>query len=463
MTIANSNVHFIGIGGIGMCGLAELLHKMGAQVTGSDLSKNGQTENLEKLGISVFYGHDKKNIHSQVDVVVYSSAVKSDNIEFQMAKELKIPMIPRAEALAEIMLLKKGIAVAGTHGKTTTTSLVSSIFLEAELAPTIFVGGVVDKIKSTAQLGDGEWLIAEADESDGSFHRLSPYLSVITNIDSDHLDFYGSFEAVQKSFYDFALRVPFYGKVIVYGDDPKNRTLFRDFPKKILFYGFDKENDYRLERGNGHFKVYIENQEVLTFFPTMPGDHNALNCLAALSVSHSAGIDLQVCKSGIEGFSGVARRSQYKGKFNEIEIYDDYGHHPTEIEAVLKAFKEKVHEGRLVALFEPHRYSRTKDCWQGFVKAFENVDELFVIDIYPAGENPISGIESSRLAQEIDQKNVTYIPFSTSQISSAEEVLEKSPEILAQISKCLQPGDCFITMGAGKVYRIGEALVNSQK
>jgi UDP-N-acetylmuramate--alanine ligase len=353
MRLAKAKVHFIGIGGIGMCGLAELLHNMGASVTGSDASENLQTVRLKELGIKVFKGHDEQNL-GECEVVVYSSAVREDNVEFKGARKRKIPLIRRAEALAEIMNLKRGIAVAGTHGKTTTTSLTSSIFLKAGLDPTIIVGGRLDVIKSTAALGQGDWLVAEADESDGSFTHLSPEIVIITNIDNDHLDHYKSMENLERTFLDFALRIPFYGVAIVCGDDPRLKKLFQNFGKRWISYGFDKDNDYVLERKGDVLEVYHQDKKVGDIKPSMPGKHNALNSLAAILAGLQAGIPFATGAEAVGSFGGVDRRFQHKASVRGIDFYDDYGHHPTEVRAVLAGFKERFPQRRLVTVFQPH-------------------------------------------------------------------------------------------------------------
>ncbi|MCB0412629.1 MAG: UDP-N-acetylmuramate--L-alanine ligase, partial [Bdellovibrionales bacterium] len=381
MKLAKARVHFIGIGGIGMCGLAELLHNMGAHVTGSDLGESAQTERLKSLGIKVFKGHTPENVE-EAEVVVFSSAVKESNPEYTEARRRRIPLIRRAEALAEIMLLKRGIAVGGTHGKTTTTSLTASAFLAAGGDPTICVGGRLDLIKSTAQLGKGEWMIAEADESDGSFNKLSPEIAIITNIDSDHMDYYKTFENLQRAFYEFALKVPFYGVNIVYGDDQVTRTLFDHFPKKIWFYGFNPDNDFWLKGERGKYEVYFNNkkknkQELIgELILEIPGRHNALNSLASLMVAYHCGLNLKEALDALKKYKGVDRRFQFKGEKNSIKVYDDYGHHPTEVRAVLEAFKEKFPQSRLVTLFQPHRYSRTQSCWNEFLNCFYLTDIL---------------------------------------------------------------------------------------
>ncbi|MBC7742587.1 MAG: UDP-N-acetylmuramate--L-alanine ligase [Bdellovibrionaceae bacterium] len=438
--------HFIGVGGIGMCGLAELLHNIGATVTGSDASENANTERLKALGIQIYKGHDAKNV-GLANVVVYSSAISAVNPEMMEARKKEIPLIPRAEALAEIMRLRRGIAVAGTHGKTTTTSLISSIFLEAGQNPTIVVGGRFERIKSTALLGTGEWLIAEADESDGSFSKLSPEVAVITNIDSDHMDHFKTFENLKRAFLDFAYRVPFYGVVIVCGDDPSIVEIFAHYSKRILFYGFNENNDYQIEGEKGHYQVFKNNkmlgkkEKLGSFHLNMPGRHNALNATASLAVGLAAGIDFEMCAKGLNSFEGVDRRFQFKGESAGIRVYDDYGHHPTEVRATLQAFREKYDKNRVVVYFQPHRYSRTEHCWQDFKTCFAQSDYLFMAEIYAAGESPLPGITSEKLLGEMNHPHAILSPKDDSQLKN--------------ILKELKAGDVFLTLGAGDGWKLG--------
>jgi UDP-N-acetylmuramate--alanine ligase len=449
--LAQAKVHFIGIGGIGMCGLAELLRNMGGQVSGSDLSENAQTQRLRAMGVSVTIGHAAANL-ADAEVVVYSSAVKSDNPEFREARRLKIPLIPRAEALAEMMRLKRGIAVGGSHGKTTTTSLTASIFMHAGSLPTIVVGGRLDIIKSTALLGQGEWLIAEADESDGSFSRLSPEMVIVTNIDNDHLDYYGTVAQLKKAFFDFAMRTPFYGLAIVCGDDPAVRETFEDFGKRIVFYGFDASNDIRLAGSKGEYDVYRGDEKLGHFTLGLPGRHNALNACAALAAGLEAGFPFAVCAQGLEQFRGVDRRFQLKGSADDIEIYDDYGHHPTEVSAVLSAFREKYPDRRVVTVFQPHRYSRTHLVWDQFVDCFGNTDKLFICDIYGAGETPLKNVTGERLAAEVSK---------SSKSPTSVEHLPNSVDRLARIRSELRPGDVLVTLGAGDVWKLGMQVLEA--
>ncbi len=447
MRLGKAKVHFIGVGGIGMCGLAELLHNMGAQVTGSDASENTQTVRLKEMGIPIYKGHDESHL-GECEVVVYSSAVKDDNDEYKAARLRKIPLIRRAEALAEIMNLKRGIAVAGTHGKTTTTSLTASIFLQAGVDPTIIVGGRLDVIKSTAQLGKGDWLIAEADESDGSFTHLSPEVVIITNIDNDHLDYYKSFANLERAFVDFASRIPFYGVAIVCGDDKNLRRLFKQFGKRTISYGLDAENDYVLSFHSSHWEVHHEGQKVGEMRPSMPGQHNALNSLAAVLAGMQADIPFETGASAIGKFGGVDRRFQHKATVRGIDFYDDYGHHPTEIRAVLAGFKERFADRRVVTVFQPHRYSRTQICWDDFLTCFKQADVLFILDIYPAGEAAIEGITSEKLIAGIDHPAKHYLSR------------HQDPK-LDKVRELLKPGDILVTLGAGDISKLGDMLTET--
>jgi UDP-N-acetylmuramate--alanine ligase len=429
-----------------MCGLAELLHNMGAQVSGSDISLNANTERLTQLGVKVFKGHRAENV-GDIDVLVFSSAVQATNPEVLEARRRKIPLIPRAEALAEIMRLKRGVAVAGTHGKTTTTSMLASIFLEASAEPTIAVGGRFDLIQSTARLGKGEWLIAEADESDGSFNKLSPELAIITNIDNDHMDYYKSFENLQKAFVAFANKVPFYGHVSVCGDDETTRELFRNFSKPFSFYGFSPENDFILQGQDGHYTLFekisadVPPKKIGEFSLSIPGKHNALNAAAAITVGLKAGFSFDVCQRALFKFQGVDRRFHFKGEAGGVTVYDDYGHHPTEVRATLQGFKEKFPGRRLVVYFQPHRYSRTESCWKDFTESFADADVVLITDIYPAGELPIDGITSERLCHELKHKSKIYIP--------------KSDHLVNSVYQQLKSGDVFLTLGAGDGWKLG--------
>ena len=448
MGIKNSRAHFIGIGGIGMSALAELFHQMDAVVSGSDIKEGKQTKHLSGKGINVYIGHDEKNIDQNIDVIIYSSAIDEKNPEIQKARKLSIPIIPRAEALAEIMRLKRGIAVGGTHGKTTTTSIISAIFLHANYDPTIAVGGRLKLIESTARLGKGPWMVAEADESDGSFKRLHPEISIITNIDTDHLDHFGSFENLQKAFLNFALNIPYYGSAIVNGDDPRVRTLFKGFTKKIYFYGFSDDNDFVLKKRTNRYEVYRHGEKLGGMTLSVPGEHNALNALAACIATHQAGVSWDQCFAGAESYSGVDRRFQLIGEENSIRVFDDYAHHPTEIKATISAVKDLAISGKFHLIYEPHRFTRTRDCWEDYKTCFENCDHLYLADIYPAGEQPIDGIDSKTLCNEVTA-NASY--FSNKE------------QFVVDLKEKLQPGDLVMTMGAGQVWKMAHQLLDEVK
>lgn len=444
MRLQKARFHFVGVGGIGMCGLAELLHNMGAKVSGSDVGENSNTRRLKDMGLTIFKGHRSSQV-GDADVVVYSSAIPMTNPEIAEARAKRIPLIPRAEALAEIMRLKRGIAVAGTHGKTTTTSMTSSILLESQMSPTIVVGGRFDRIQSTAFLGDGEWLVAEADESDGSFHKLSPEIAIITNIDSDHLDHFKSFENLEKAFVDFALKVPFYGVCIVCGDDPRLKELFANHPKRIIFYGFETHNDLVIAGENGSYQVFERHGESLSPLGRLslkvPGRHNALNGLAAFAAGRAAGVTVEQALRGLERFDGVDRRFHFKGEKNGVMVYDDYGHHPTEVRAVLQGFRERFPQKRVVVFFQPHRFSRTQHCWHDFTTCFGLADVILVSDIYPAGEAPIPGITAPRLVEEMKHADKHYFVRDASSARRIHSMLKKD--------------DVFVTLGAGDGWKLG--------
>lgn len=427
-----------------MCGLAELLHNMGSKVSGSDVSENSNTERLRELGVTVYKGHQASNV-GDADVVVYSTAVPATNPEMAEARARRIPTIARAEALAEIMRLKRGLAVAGTHGKTTTTSMVASVLLETAGSPTIFVGGRFERIKSTAFLGQGEWLVAEADESDGSFMKLSPEIAIITNVDADHMDHYKSFENLEKSFVDFANKIPFYGLLIVWGDEPRLRELFATYPKRILFYGFDRKNDFVIEGANGAYDILERDggglRPAASLALRVPGRHNALNALAAFVAGRAAGATTAEAVRGLQKFEGVDRRFHLKGEKSGVLVYDDYGHHPTEVRATLQAFKEKYPDRRLVVFFQPHRFTRTQNSWTDFTTCFAQADQLFLTDIYPAGEAPIPGITTKNLLLEIKHANAEYF--------------ERDAGAAERLRGRLKSGDVFVTLGAGDGWKLG--------
>ena len=446
--ILKSRVHLIGIAGIGVSGIAEILLGYGAQVSGSDLNLSERTKRLESLGAKIFNKHEASHVH-EADVVVYSGAISLDNVELVEAKKLKIPTIPRAEALAELMRAKRGVAIAGTHGKTTTTSMLASVFESAGKNPTVVSGGVVVKLGSNAKLGTGEWFIAEADESDGSFERLSPEISVVTNIDNDHIDHYGSYKNLINAFFKFADRIPFYGSVVYCGDDPDCCDAFEKISKKTISYGFEITNDFCLRSaGKGQYTVTHQEEEIGTFESPLPGDYNALNGLAAIVVGMRAGLTFETAKEGIESFKGVKRRFEMKLDLEDrdIMILDDYAHHPTEIAAVLTACKQKFLGAKVKCVFQPHRYSRLKTCWDQFLNAFDKCDELFVLPVYEAGEKPIEGFDSKTLTQKVFHEKTNYI---------GETDHEKVANV---IYENIKSGDLIITLGAGDVFKVSELI-----
>jgi UDP-N-acetylmuramate--alanine ligase len=441
-------VHLIGVAGIGVSGIAEILLGYGAQVSGSDLNLSDRTKRLEDLGATIFKGHEATQVHG-ADVVVFSSAISQDNVELQEAHKLKIPTIPRAEALAELMRAKRGVAIAGTHGKTTTTSMLASVFESAGKNPTVVSGGVVVKLGSNAKLGSGEWFVAEADESDGSFERLSPEISVVTNIDNDHIGHYGSYQNLIDAFFKFADRIPFYGSVVYCGDDPDCRDAFSKMRKKTISYGFEVTNDFCLKSlGKGSYAVEHKEEEMGSFEAPLPGDYNALNSLAAIVVGMRAGLSFEVAKEGIVSFKGVKRRFEMKLDLEDrdIMILDDYAHHPTEIAAVLGACKQRFLGAKVKCVFQPHRYTRLKDCWDQFLNAFDKCDELFILPVYEAGERPIEGYDSKTLNEKVFHEKTRFI---------GETDHEK---VASAIYETIKGGDLIITLGAGDVYKVSDLI-----
>ncbi len=445
-------IHFVGIGGIGMSGIAEVLLNLGYKVSGSDLRQSDTTERLAAIGGEIFIGHARKNLVN-VDVVVTSTAVQTDNPEVQEARERMIPVIPRAEMLAELMRMKYGIAIAGTHGKTTTTSMVATVLTHGGIDPTIVIGGKLNTLGTNAKLGQGKFLVAEADESDGSFLKLSPTIAVVTNIDADHLDFYSGIEEIKDTFVDFINKVPFYGLAVLCLDDRNVAEIIPLVKKRFVTYGRSSQADIRATHvklaGNStsfvaHYKGYRMGE--ITF--AMPGAHNVLNALACIAVAMELDVPFDQIQEGFAGFGGVGRRFQIKGEVNEIMIVDDYGHHPAEIRATLSAGKNGWPERRLVVAFQPHRYTRTKELFDEFVTAFYDADVLILTDIYAASEQPIKGVTAEALANAVrkhGQKDVHYV-------ANREDI----PAYLAGVVK---PGDIVLTLGAGNIWQAGEELL----
>ncbi len=448
------HIHFVGIGGIGMSGLAELLLNLGYIVSGSDLGASEITKKLERLGASIVKGHLAEAVRG-AEVVVTSSAIAPDNPEVVYARENNIPVIMRAEMLAEIMRLKKyGIAIAGSHGKTSTTSMTSWMLAAAGLDPTIVIGGKVDALGGNAKLGAGEFLVAEADESDGSFLKLSPVIEVVTNIDLEHLDYYRDLEHIKEIFLQFIDKIPFYGTAIVCLDDPNIAAILPQIRKRVTTYGRTPQADIYSDRvewcgSRILFNVKRGGEELGEISITPPGLHNVYNALAAVAVGLELEIDFESIRSGLSSYGGVQRRMQHKGEAAGITVVDDYGHHPTEIVATLSAIKKAWPEKRLVTLFQPHRYSRTQGLIREFSTCFHLADLLVLCDIYAASEEPIEGVDSEYLQGEIrqhGQKNVLYLGDVTT--------------LASEVRPLLQEGDLVLTLGAGNIVHVGEELLS---
>jgi len=446
-------VHFVGIGGSGMCGIAEVLLNLGYQVHGSDLNRSPVTERLEKLGARISYGHARENL-GDVQVLVRSTAVKDDNPEVLEAHVRSIPVIPRAEMLAELMRLKYGIAVGGTHGKTTTTSMIATMLSGTDLDPTVVIGGRLNSINSNACLGQGEILLAEADESDGSFLALSPIIAVITNIDREHLDHYrGGIKEIEDNFVEFANKVPFYGLVVLCLDDPRVQEIMPRIRRRISSYGFNPQADVRatdvtISGMQSRFKVIVNREELGEFTIDMPGRHYVLNCLAAIATGFELGLEFADIRRHLSGFAGVQRRLQIVGEYRGALLIDDYGHHPTEIQVTLEALRQAWPKRRLVTLFQPHRYTRTQHLFNDFQVVFNETDVLVVTDIYAAGENIIDGVSGEILADAIRQhghKQVHYLPDR----QALHEFVEANVE----------SADLILTLGAGDISRLHHELV----
>jgi len=445
------HIHFVGIGGTGMSGIAEVLLNMGYDVTGSDLSRNESTERLERFGGIIFEGHAASNVDG-ADVVVVSSAVRPENPEWRRALELKIPVIPRAEMLAELMRLKFGIAIAGAHGKTTTSSLVATVLSHGGLDPTLVVGGRLRALRTGARLGTGKFLVAEADESDGSFLQLTPTITVITTIDEEHLDFYHDIGEIQDAFVTFAQKVPFYGLVVACSDDSKVREILPRLTKRVSTYGLGEQAELRAvdirPRGYGSFfTVELLGERLGTVELRVPGLHNVRNALAAIAVGHELAIPFGAIRNGLSSFEGVSRRFEVRSETGGITVVDDYGHHPTEIEAVL-ATARQVHPGRVLAVFQPHRYTRTAALCERFGAAFRDADVAVITEIYAAGEHPIEGVTGSLVSDAIratGHKDVTFVG--------------EREALIRHLRTIIRPGDMVITLGAGDIWKIGAALV----
>src|SRR5262245_47218275 len=446
-------VHFVGIGGIGMSGIAEVLLTLGYTVSGSDVVESDITRRLERLGARIFAGaHDAENVDESVDVLVISSAVTFSNPEVVRARELKVPVIPRASIPAELIRYKHGIAIAGTHGKTTTTSLVGTVLREAGRDPTVVVGGKLRALGSNARLGLGEYLVAEADESDGSFLFLSPIVAVVTNIDPEHLDHFGDMEHGRAAYLQFIHRVPFYGLAVLCIDNVNVRALLPQVNKRFVTYGTAPDADWqarelRVEGLQTVFEVWRLGERLGTVRLQMPGRHHALNALAAITVADDLGIPWRLAAHALEEFGGIHRRFEVRGEEEDILVVDDYGHHPEEIRATLRAAREGF-QRRLVVAFQPHRFSRTRDLFDDFLSAFDDADVLLLTEIYPAGERPIPGVTGQALVEALERRGHLDVRLVAGRDRLADALLET-----------VRPGDLVLTLGAGDISRTGDEML----
>ena len=446
------HIHFVGIGGIGMSGIAELLLNLGYEVSGSDTKASDITERLKGLGGAIHAGHSAEHV-SGADVVVVSSAINAENPEVNAAHRLAIPVIPRAEMLAELMRLKYSVAVAGAHGKTSTTSIVAAVLGEGRLDPTVVIGGKLKGIDSNAVLGMGDFIVAEADESDGSFLKMSPTIAVVTNIDREHLDFYKDLEDIKNVFFDFIDRIPFYGLAVLCLDNEPIQDLIPKIKKRFTTYGMSTQADYQARniRAQGlktRFTLNHQGEDLGDITLNLPGIHNVYNAMASIAVGFELNIPFETIKSALETLEGVQRRMEVKGVAQGITVVDDYGHHPTEIKTTLQAVKESWPDKRIILAFQPHRYTRTRALFDEFTRAFYQSDLMVVMPIYPAGENPINGVDSSRLCEEIKahgHKEVICMDGMESALSYLKDVLRS--------------GDLLLTLGAGDVWKVGVAVL----
>jgi len=447
------HIHFVGIGGSGMSGIAEVLINLGYKVSGSDLKQTEVTERLASLGGKIFIGHKPEQV-GNAHVVVTSSAVIPDNPEVVQAKKLKIPVIPRAEMLAELMRLKYAVTIAGTHGKTVTTSLVSMVLAEGGLDPTVVIGGRLKNIGSSAKLGKGEFIVAEADESDGSFLKLTPTIALLTNIDDDHLDYYKTLDNIKSTFTQFVNKVPFYGSIILCGEDENIKSIIPQITRKYYTYGIGKSYDFYAEnivyKGMyTEFDLCFSGKNLGRLKLHFPGAHNVINSLGAAAVGIELGVEFEKIRKALADFTGVSRRLEVKAEKNDIVFIDDYGHHPTEIRVTLETIKSIWPERRLLVIFQPHRYTRTRDLAKKFGPSFNSVSRIWLTDIYSAGEKPIPGISSSLILESFPAEKRETVTL----ISDREAIIK-------EVVKSLRPQDVLVTLGAGDVYKIGEEILN---
>jgi UDP-N-acetylmuramate--alanine ligase len=450
-------IHFIGIGGVGMCGIAEVLHNQGYVISGSDARHSAVIERLEGMGMRIGIGHAREHVLG-ADVVVCSTAIPPQNPELLYAREHRIPVVPRAEMLAELMRYRHGIAVAGTHGKTTTTSLIASVLSETSLDPTFIIGGILNSAGSNAGLGESRYLVAEADESDASFLHLQPMVSVVTNIDADHMSTYGGdFNRLKKTFVEFLHNLPFYGLAVLCIDDPVVDELRQHIARPQITYGFHSDADYRvsdmvLEAGVARFTVHRpDGLPDLQLTLNSPGRHNVLNATAAVAVATDAQVDDQAIRNGLDKFQGVERRFEVYGEYpvdgGRVMLVDDYGHHPTEVAATIEAVQAGWPGRRLLMLYQPHRFTRTRDLYEDFVEVLSQVDQLLLLEVYPAGEAPITGADSKSLCRSIRQRGQLEPVYVAD--------IERAPAILRNL---LRPGDIVLTQGAGNIGGLAKLL-----
>ena len=444
-------IHFVGIGGIGMSGIAEVLLNLGYPVTGSDLRFSDATRRLVDLGAAVTEGHRADNIGA-ADVVVISSAVRPTNPEVVEARRRGVPVIPRAEMLAELMRLKVGVAVAGSHGKTTTTSMIAHLLAAGGLDPTAVVGGKLNNLGSNAKLGKGEYMVVEADESDGSFLLFSPAIAVVTNIDPEHLDHYGDFETLQRAFVDFVNKVPFYGVAVMCLDHPVVQAMLPRIDRRFVTYGLSPQADYRADAIEGgpfetRFRAWRRGESLGSFRLPMIGKHNVLNALAAIAVADDVGLGMDRVREAFEGFTGVQRRFTLRGEAAGVTVVDDYGHHPAEVRATLDGARLAFPDRRIVVAFQPHRYTRTRDLLGDFATSFNCADRLLVTDIYAASEDPIAGISGESFAEAVrgcGHRDVSHVPRA---------------DLVARLRDTVAPGDLVITLGAGDISQVSHDLL----
>jgi UDP-N-acetylmuramate--alanine ligase len=442
------HIHFVGIGGIGMSGIAELLLNLGYKVSGSDLQSSEITDRLKGLGGIIFAGHDADQVKG-ADVVVTSSAVGRDNPEVSAAENISIPVIPRAEMLAELMRLKYSVAIAGAHGKTTTTSMVAAVLARGGLDPTVVIGGKLKGIGSNAVLGKGDYIVAEADESDGSFLKFSPAIAVVTNIDREHLDFYQDLETIKAVFLDFIDRIPFYGLAVLCLDNDSIQDLIPNIKKRYTTYGMNSQADFQIrdvefEKRRSRFSVYRQGRKLGRFSLNLPGIHNVYNATASIATGVELDIPMASIQDALQTLEGVQRRLEIKGEVNGITVVDDYGHHPTEIKTTLQALEECWPENRKVIVFQPHRYTRTQALYDDFTRSFYQSDVLLVLPIYAAGEKPIEGVTGRNLCEGV-------------RAHGHKEVLcsQGKKDAIAYLKENLKPGDVLLTLGAGDVWKVG--------